>query len=68
MQIAGHFSVQINSDIHLASMIAYFAMTAEGVPALSGRRRLSRWWTHMQEYPSVVATDPGLPKCESSMR
>jgi glutathione S-transferase len=49
------------ADIHLAPMIAYIAMTAEGVAALSGRRRLSRWWTHIQEYPSVVATDPGLP-------
>ena len=48
-------------DIHLAPMIAYFAMTAEGVATLSGRRRLSRWWTYMQEHPSVVATDPGLP-------
>ena len=40
---------------------AYFAMTVEGVAALSGRRRLSRWWTDMQERPSVVGTDPGLP-------
>lgn len=48
-------------DIHLAPMIAYFAMTTEGVAMLSGRRRLSRWWTYMQEHPSVVATDPGLP-------
>jgi glutathione S-transferase len=54
------------ADIHLAPMIAYFAMTAEGVTALSGRRRLSRWWTHMQEYPSVVATDPGLPNNAST--
>jgi glutathione S-transferase len=53
-------------DIHLAPMIAYFAMTAEGVTALSGRRRLSRWWTHMKEYPSVVATDPGLPNNAST--
>lgn len=48
-------------DIHLAPMIAYFAMTVEGVATLSGRRRLSRWWTDMQERPSVVGTDPGLP-------
>ena len=48
-------------DIHLAPMIAYFAMTAEGVAALAGRRRLSRWWKYMQEHPSVVTTDPGLP-------
>jgi len=54
------------ADIHLAPMIAYFAMTAEGVTALSGRSRLSRWWTHMQEYPSVIATDPGLPKSVST--
>ena len=48
-------------DIHLAPMIAYFAMTVDGVAALSGRLQLSRWWTYMQERPSVVSTDPGLP-------
>ena len=48
-------------DIHLAPMIAYFAMTAEGSAALSDRPRLSRWWTNMQQRPSVIATDPGLP-------
>ena len=48
-------------DIHLAPMIAYFAMTAEGLATLSGQRRLSRWWAFMQEHPAVVATDPGLP-------
>ena len=48
-------------DIHLAPMIAYFAMTPEGVATLSGRRQLSRWWALMQERPSLVATDPGLP-------
>lgn len=51
---------------NLAPMIAYFAMTSEGVAALSERRRLSRWWTRMQEYPSVVATDPGLPNSVST--
>ncbi len=47
-------------DIHLAPMLAYFAMTAEGVAALSGQRRLSRWWADMQERPSMRSTDPGL--------
>jgi len=51
-------------DIHLAPMIAYFAMAAEGAATLSGRPRLSQWWTLMQERPTVVDTDPGLPtKC-----
>jgi glutathione S-transferase len=48
-------------DIHFVPMIAYFSMTAEGVAALSSRRRLFQWWTQVQEHPGVVATDPGLP-------
>jgi glutathione S-transferase len=56
--VGNHLSL---CDIHLAPMIAYFAMTAEGNAALSEQRRLFRWWTHMQQRPSVVATDPGPP-------
>lgn len=56
--VGSHLSL---CDIHLAPMIDYFAMTAEGVAALSERRRLSRWWTFMQELPSVVTTKPQLP-------
>lgn len=48
-------------DLHLAPMLAYYAMTTEGLAALSVRRCLSRWWDYMREHPSVVATDPGLP-------
>ncbi len=48
-------------DIHLVPMIAYFAMVAEGDAILSERPRLSQWWASMQERPTVVATDPGLP-------
>ncbi len=54
-------------DIHLAPMMAYFVMTDEGTAMLSGRQQLSRWWTYMQEHPSVVATDPGLPPYQSSI-
>jgi glutathione S-transferase len=47
------------ADIHLAPMMAYFAAEPAAAALLSRHSRLQRWWTHLAERPTVVATMPG---------
>ena len=49
------------ADLHLGAMIAYFAAAPEGRALLMKYPRLARWWEHLQQRPSLAATDPGLP-------
>ncbi len=49
------------ADLHLAPMIAAFAMTAPGAAMIEGHPALARWWAAMRLRPSLAATDPGLP-------
>lgn len=48
------------ADLHLAPMIAYFAMAPEGAAALAERGALSTWWRALSARPSLPATDPGF--------
>lgn len=49
------------ADLHLAPMIAYFAMAPDGAAMLHDRLRLSAWWSAMQARPSMATTAPPLP-------
>ena len=44
------------ADFHLAAMIDYFAMAAEGAALLDRYPKLTKWWSHMERRDSVVAT------------
>ena len=48
------------ADCHLAPMLDYFAMTGEGRAALARRPRISAWWDHAAQRPSVAKTRPTL--------
>jgi len=64
LNTAGHFLVGEAlslADVHLAPMLAYFTLAPEGVAQLAGYPRLSGWWGHMANRPSVVGTDPNRP-------
>lgn len=50
------------ADLHLAPMIAYFTQAPEGAAMLSDYPRLSTWWQGISRRPSLIETDPGLPK------
>jgi glutathione S-transferase len=49
------------ADIHLAPMIGYFAMAAEGDALLKEQRKLSSWWSTMSAKGAYRATMPQLP-------
>jgi glutathione S-transferase len=49
------------ADIHLAPMIGYFAMAAEGEALLKTHRKLSHWWPTMSARSAYQATTPQLP-------
>jgi glutathione S-transferase len=48
------------ADIHLAPMVGYFAMAAEGAALLKTQRKLSDWWSTMSARPAFRATMPRL--------
>ncbi len=50
------------ADLHLGAMIAYFAAAPEGAALLAEHPRLAGWWRKLGRRPSIVATDPGLPR------
>ena len=49
------------ADIHLAPMIAYFAMAEEGEALLKTHRKLSHWWATMSARTAYRATMPQFP-------
>jgi glutathione S-transferase len=49
------------ADIHLAPMIGYFAMAAEGEALLKEQPKLSSWWSKMSIRAACCATKPQLP-------
>lgn len=46
------------ADLHLAPMIAYFALAPEGTDALARHPRLAAWHRTMTTRPAMAATDP----------
>ncbi len=46
------------ADLHLAPMIAYFAIVAEGDASLRRYSALAAWWDRSKARASLVATDP----------
>lgn len=50
------------ADVHLAPMVGYFALHADGAVLLSRHRRLAQWWAAMSERPAFQATTPQLPQ------
>ncbi|MBK8160011.1 MAG: glutathione S-transferase family protein [Rhodospirillaceae bacterium] len=44
------------ADLHVAPMIAYGCLTAEGLALLREQPRLVRWWERMNARPSMAAT------------
>ncbi|MCF6234324.1 MAG: glutathione S-transferase family protein [Rhodobacteraceae bacterium] len=48
------------ADLHLAPMIAYFAMAKDGQVMLGRYPCLRQWWQEMSQHPALIATDPGL--------
>jgi glutathione S-transferase len=46
------------ADLHLAPVMAYFAMTPEGEAALKKLPRLAAWWARMKDRPSMAKTAP----------
>ena len=44
------------ADLHLAPMLAYGCVTAEGRMLLTEQKRLQDWWQRMQSRPSVRET------------
>lgn len=44
------------ADLYLAPVMRYFAMAGEGAALLIQRPRLARWWSWMQQRPSMAAT------------
>jgi len=49
------------ADIHLAPMIAYFAMAEEGEALLKTHRNLSHWWATISARTAYRATMPQFP-------
>lgn len=49
------------ADLHLAPMLAYFAVAPEARERLSSHPKLWAWWRAMRRRESLAATDPGLP-------
>lgn len=49
------------ADLHLGAMVAYFVMADEGAAELARHDRLATWWASMSAWPSLLASDPGLP-------
>ncbi|MEM8630792.1 MAG: glutathione S-transferase family protein [Pseudomonadota bacterium] len=50
------------ADCHLAPMMAYFCAAPEGAALLDGYPPVAEWWARMKTMPSLLETDPGLPK------
>lgn len=50
------------ADIHLAPMIGYFALHAEGAALLGRHRRLAHWWAAVSQSTAFEATAPELPQ------
>jgi glutathione S-transferase len=46
------------ADLHLAPVIAFFALTPEGKRMLPNLAGLSAWWERMAQRPSVIETRP----------
>jgi glutathione S-transferase len=46
------------ADLHLVPILDYFARTADGRTALERHPRLSAWWGHIEQRPSVTRTRP----------
>ena len=46
------------ADLHLAPVVAYFAMTPEGEAVLKNLPKLSGWWARMKDRPSMTKTAP----------
>jgi glutathione S-transferase len=44
------------ADLYLAPVMRYFTMDAEGAGLLARRARLARWWSWMQQRPSMAET------------
>jgi glutathione S-transferase len=49
------------ADLHLAPMIAYFAMAPEGAALLADSSKLSRWWARIECRPCMIASQPPIP-------
>jgi glutathione S-transferase len=50
------------ADCHLAPMLDYFTAVPEGAALLARCPALSRWWADVAERPSLIRTNPGLPR------
>ena len=48
------------ADLHLAPVIAYFAMTPEGQKLLPRHPNLQRWWAGMAARASMAVTEPSF--------
>jgi glutathione S-transferase len=48
------------ADLHLIPILDYFARAEDGRAALERSRRLSAWWSRMEQRPSVVRTRPSF--------
>ncbi|WP_043363683.1 glutathione S-transferase family protein [Belnapia sp. F-4-1] len=48
------------ADLHLVPILDYFARTEDGRAMLSRHPRLSTWWEHIEQRPSVAKTRPNL--------
>jgi glutathione S-transferase len=46
------------ADLHAAPMFAYFLRTEEGQTLMARIPTMMRWWAHMAERPSMLATEP----------
>jgi glutathione S-transferase len=56
--VGGHLSL---ADLHLGAMMAYFTAAPAGQAMLDRHVKLAAWWRHLQQRPSLAATDPRLP-------
>ena len=50
------------ADIHLAPMIGYFVLAAEGRALLEMYIRLTNWWSVLSQRTAYLATAPRLPQ------
>ena len=48
------------ADLHLVPILDYFTRTADGRIALGTYPRLSAWWSHIEQRPSVMRTRPNF--------
>ena len=48
------------ADLFVAPVIAYLSATDEGKSLLADHPQLARWWSILQQRPSLVATAPKL--------